>query len=59
MRQTSPESESIFDFIISLYKSCNGDWNALKTKAGISDEELQYFLEYSAMFLSNSGNYKG
>jgi len=32
---------------------------ALQKKAGISDEDMQYFFEYSAMFLGNCGNYKG
>jgi dipeptidyl-peptidase-3 len=58
LRQTSPESESIYDFIIELYKVSNGDWKSLQAKANISDEELKYFLEYAAMFLGNSGNYK-
>jgi dipeptidyl-peptidase-3 len=58
LRQTSPESESIYDFIIELYKASNGDWKSLQEKAGISDEALQYFLEYAAMFLGNCGNYK-
>ncbi|TVY82388.1 putative dipeptidyl peptidase [Lachnellula suecica] len=59
LRQVSPESESIFDFIIALYKSAKGDWKAVQRKAGISDEDLQYFLQYSAQFLGNCGNYKG
>jgi dipeptidyl-peptidase-3 len=59
LRQISPESESIFDFIIELYKSTNGDWKAIQAKAGITDEELKYFLEYAAQFLGNCGNYKG
>lgn len=59
LRQVSPESESIFDFIISLHNACNGDWKSLQTKADISDDELEYFLEYAAMFLGNCGNYKG
>jgi dipeptidyl-peptidase-3 len=58
LRQTSPESESIYDFIIELYNASNGDWKSLQKQAGISDEELKYFLEYAAMFLGNSGNYK-
>jgi len=31
----------------------------LQQKAGISDEELQHFLEYATQFLGNCGNYKG
>jgi dipeptidyl-peptidase-3 len=58
LRQTSPESESIYDFIIELYKASNGDWKSLQSQAGISDDDLKYFLEYAAMFLGNCGNYK-
>ncbi|KAL7629344.1 hypothetical protein AAE478_000864 [Parahypoxylon ruwenzoriense] len=57
-RQISPESEPIFDFILALHKSSGGDWKALQAKAGISDEELDHFLQYAAQFLGNSGNYK-
>ena len=59
LRQVSPESEAIFDFIISLYKSCNGDWKALAKDTGINQSERQSFLEYAVQFLGNSGNYKG
>ncbi len=59
LRQVSPESESIFDFIVDLYKACNGDWKILQQKAGITAEELRYFLEYAGQFLGNCGNYKG
>lgn len=58
LRQISPESEAIYDFIVALHKSTGGDWKALQSQAGISDEELQQFLEYSAQFLGNNGNYK-
>jgi len=55
----SPESESIFDFIIEVYKSSNGDWKAIQQEAGINDEDLQFFLQYATQFLGNCGNYKG
>lgn len=32
---------------------------ALQAKASISDQDLQYFLEYAVQFLGNHGNYKG
>ena len=54
----SPESENIFDLIISLYRSCNGDWKKVQKQAGISDADLEAFLEYAAQFLGNVGNYK-
>lgn len=59
MRQVSPESESIFDFIIELYNSSKGDWAGLQKKSGIAPQDLQHFLEYAAQFLGNCGNYKG
>lgn len=58
LRQLSPESESIYDLIVTLHKQCAGDWNALAKKAGIEESEVTHFLEYAAMFLGNSGNYK-
>lgn len=59
MRQVSPESEGIFDFIITLHKSCNGNWSKLQKEAGLGDEALQSFLNYATQFLGNLGNYKG
>lgn len=54
----SPESEPIYDMIMALHNSCNGDWDALGKKAGIEESELTHFLEYTAQFLGNNGNYK-
>ncbi|KAF7162752.1 hypothetical protein CNMCM5623_007921 [Aspergillus felis] len=59
LRQVSPESEPIYDLIISLYNACNGDWASLAQKTKVSDEHLRFFLEYAAQFLGNCGNYKG
>ncbi|PGH08246.1 hypothetical protein AJ79_06032 [Helicocarpus griseus UAMH5409] len=59
LRQVSPESEPIYDLIISLYRACNGDWNSLAQKTGVSAENLRFFLEYAAQFLGNCGSYKG
>ncbi|KAL8947789.1 MAG: hypothetical protein Q9183_007750, partial [Haloplaca sp. 2 TL-2023] len=59
LRQVSPESEAIFDFIISLHQSCNGDWTKLQKDAGIDDQALKDFLNYSTQFLGNLGDYKG
>ena len=44
--------------IITLHKSCGGDWAALAKKAGVEESELTSFLEYAGMFLGNLGNYK-
>ena len=58
MRQVSPESEHIYDLIITLYKHCNGDWKKLQSDSNLSDDEMQHFLDYAAQFLGNTGNYK-
>ncbi|CAK7230471.1 hypothetical protein SBRCBS47491_007596 [Sporothrix bragantina] len=58
LRQVSPESESIFDFILALNKTAAGDWPALAAKAGVEEAHLTAFLQYAAQFLGNCGNYK-
>jgi dipeptidyl-peptidase III len=58
LRQVSIESEAIFDLILDLYKSENGDWKKVQSKAAVSDEDLKGFLEYAGQFLGNVGNYK-
>lgn len=47
LRQVSPESEPIFDFIIQLYHSCDGDWGELRGQLGIADDELMRFLDFA------------
>ncbi|KAK5015820.1 hypothetical protein LTR39_002412, partial [Cryomyces antarcticus] len=59
LRQVSPESTAIFDFILDLYRVCNGDWGKITAHAGVSAHEMQHFLEYAAVFLGNVGNYYG
>ena len=58
LRQISPESEHIYDFIIALHHYFRGDWKALQKEAGLSNDELAAFLDYSAQFLGNLGNFK-
>ncbi|KAJ8131987.1 hypothetical protein O1611_g1639 [Lasiodiplodia mahajangana] len=58
LRQVSPESLAIFDFILELHRTCSGDWDAL-IEPGITREDLHKFLIYAATFLSNIGNYLG
>ena len=59
MRQVSPESEPIYDLIVSLYNACKGNWKALAERTGTSEQGLTSFLEFAAQFLGNCGNYKG
>lgn len=59
LRQVSPESESIFDLILTLYRVSKGNWEDLARKASVSSEHARLFLEYAVQFLGNLGNYKG
>ncbi|KAI3323189.1 peptidase [Xylariaceae sp. AK1471] len=59
LRQVSPEAEPIFDFLIELHKSCNGDWSALVAETGLSGEDVLKMKEYAATFFSNVGYYYG
>jgi dipeptidyl-peptidase-3 len=58
LRQLSPESEPIYDFIIALHKHCNGDYDGLAKDVGLSKDDLDAYLNYAAQFLGNLGNYK-
>ncbi|GAB7361026.1 hypothetical protein MBLNU230_g1067t1 [Neophaeotheca triangularis] len=58
LRQVSPESEGIFDFILALHRSVEGDWSQLQKSAGISGQDLNHFLNYAGQFIGNAGNYK-
>ncbi|KAG8533468.1 uncharacterized protein KY384_002251 [Bacidia gigantensis] len=59
LRQVSPESETIYDLILSVYSSSKGDWAKLASDVSVSKENLDHFLAYAAQFLGNLGNYKG
>ena len=59
LRQVSPESEPIYDFILALHHACQGDWKELGQKTGVEEGDVTIFLEYAAQFLGNLGNYKG
>lgn len=57
MRQTSPEANEIFDFIMSLHRACGGDWDELCDAVSVTEQELEAFLDYCGAFLCNLGNY--
>ncbi|ATY58552.1 dipeptidyl peptidase III [Cordyceps militaris] len=58
LRQTSFEAEAIYDFVIAIHNSCNGDWSSLAAKAGVEADEVSRLLEYSVQVLGNLGNFK-
>ena len=57
MRQTSPESEGIYDFILELHIGCGGQWSRLCDDHGARQEDVDALLEFSAQFLAHLGNY--
>lgn len=57
LRQVSAESVIIFDFILELYRCCGGDWSQLQSRTSLSEAALKKFINYSATFLANIGNY--
>lgn len=58
LRQVSDESEHIYDFIVALHKQCKGDYSGAAKEAGLSQEDIDAYLNYAAQFLGNLGNYK-
>lgn len=56
LRQTSPEAEGIFDFILELHRACHGQWSNFRS-CGIEQDELEAWLDFAVMFLSSLGNY--
>jgi len=59
LAQVSPESPVIYDLILALHGACNGDYGQLSETTSVSPSDVQLWLEYSAQFLGNCGNYKG
>jgi dipeptidyl-peptidase-3 len=57
LRQTSFESEAIFEFIISLYHTCDGKWERLVDEDVASEDDMTSFLGYAGLFLYNLGNF--
>jgi dipeptidyl-peptidase-3 len=47
----------IYDFILELYATCDGDFNRIVEENNITPEQLKEFLLYASTFLSNLGNY--
>ncbi|PVI08461.1 dipeptidyl-peptidase III [Periconia macrospinosa] len=58
LRQVSSEAEDIYDFIIALHKHSKGDYSTLAKDAGLSQDDIDAYLNYAAQFLGNLGNYK-
>lgn len=61
LRQVSPESEPIYDFILALDRRAHevGGWKSLAIRTGVPSAEFDGVLNYFAQFLGNGGNYKG
>lgn len=57
LRQTSPEAENIFDFILALHAAYDGQWDSLRASYDIHPDHLEAFLTYAGLFLCNLGNF--
>ncbi|KAG8627622.1 hypothetical protein KVT40_005105 [Elsinoe batatas] len=57
--QVSEEAAGIFRFIMSAFHLCAGDWKYFAALRWINEDDLDHFLNYSATFLSNMGNFYG
>lgn len=57
LRQVSDEATPIFDFILELYRVCDGNWASLASSTSVSLGSIDDFLDYAATFLGNIGNY--
>jgi dipeptidyl-peptidase-3 len=62
-KQVSPESPAIFELVLELHRSCNGDWSSLLDDNSNDRAEdqtlLDRFILYGALVLYNLGNYYG
>ncbi|KAG9242072.1 peptidase family M49-domain-containing protein [Calycina marina] len=59
LRQVSPESIGIFDLLLEIYAHFSGEWSKLAEECELSQADVDSFVDYSATFLSNVGNYYG
>lgn len=59
LAQVSPESAIIYDLILALHRACSGDYEKLSNATSVPSSDITLWLEYSAQFLGNCGNYKG
>ena len=55
--QVSPESPVIYDFILELYRECDGRWTDLSEALDLAECDIDGFLVFAATFLQNIGNY--
>lgn len=51
MRRVSPESISIFDFILELSRVCSGHWKTLAESCDLASDVVDKLLDYAATFL--------
>ncbi|KIX08118.1 uncharacterized protein Z518_02774 [Rhinocladiella mackenziei CBS 650.93] len=59
LAQVSPEAPVIYDLILALHRACGGNYKKLSEATSIPSTDITLWLEYSAQFLGNCGNYKG
>ncbi|EPS42799.1 hypothetical protein H072_3127 [Dactylellina haptotyla CBS 200.50] len=58
LRQVSPESEPLFDLVLTIAKHVGNDHSKLVALCGVSEDEKTQYVEFAAQVLANLGNYK-
>ncbi|SAM08954.1 hypothetical protein [Absidia glauca] len=61
MAQTNPQAESIYDLILKVFSTPNGQLtnvSALEQRSKVASESFDDLLQYSGQFLGNLSNYK-
>ncbi|KAF3917125.1 hypothetical protein ABW20_dc0107128 [Dactylellina cionopaga] len=58
LRQVSPESEPLFDLILTIAKKVDNDFSKLVDLCQVTEDEQVKFVEFAAQVLANLGNYK-
>ncbi|KAK6529299.1 hypothetical protein TWF281_008476 [Arthrobotrys megalospora] len=58
LRQVSPESEPLFDLVLTVARHVGNDFSKIVEAAGVTEDETTKFVEFGSQVLANLGNYK-
>ncbi|KAF3316523.1 hypothetical protein TWF173_001809 [Orbilia oligospora] len=58
LRQVSPESEPLFDLILTVARHVENDFSKIVEACNVTEDEKNKFAEFGAQVLANLGNYK-
>ncbi|KAK6353832.1 hypothetical protein TWF730_008255 [Orbilia blumenaviensis] len=58
LRQVSPESEPLFDLILTVARHVGNDFSKIVEACSVTEDEKEKFVEFGSQVLANLGNYK-